>query len=68
MKDRVPTGGYRIRVTAVRKKPPDLERFVAVLLSMAMKRAQDEQTEHRWIPFPPINLLPREANEGRPIA
>lgn len=30
----------QIRVTAVRKDRPDLERFVAVLLSLALARAQ----------------------------
>lgn len=33
---------HRIRVTAVRKDHPDLERFVAVLLSLALARAEAE--------------------------
>ena len=48
----VPQGG--ISVTAVRKDPPDLERFVAALLSFALERRDQEQKRRQ---LPAINLL-----------
>ena len=37
---------HPVRITAVRKDPPDLDRFVAVLLALAIARvAEREETE-----------------------
>jgi hypothetical protein len=34
---------HAIRITAVRKDPPDLERFVAALLAFAIERVEAER-------------------------
>ena len=36
-----------IHITAVRKDPPDLDRFVAALLALAIARVEAEQAEAR---------------------
>jgi len=38
---------HRIHITAVRKDPPDLDRFVAALLALAIARVEAEQEEAR---------------------
>lgn len=36
---------HSIRITPVRKDPPDLDRFVAALLALAMSRVEAEKEE-----------------------
>jgi len=46
-----------IHITAARKDPPDLDRFVAALLALAIARVEAEQEEARSAP-------PEAAPEG----
>jgi hypothetical protein len=39
------TGDHAVRVRAVRRNPPDLDRFVAVLLALALAEDQTGQDE-----------------------
>ena len=41
--DRQIAGDHAVRVRAVRRNPPDLDRFVAALLALALTEHQDEQ-------------------------